>query len=223
MKNILVVAAHPDDELLGAGATLRKHVEAGGKVFALILGQGVFSRDAGTEEDLKKLQADSRRAGEVIGFSDIFFAEFPDNAFDSVPLLQIVKVVEKIFSEVKPDVVYTHHEYDLNIDHRLAFEAVLTASRPCNANAPRELYTFETLSSTEWQSKDQKQFAPNVYVNVESTFSKKIEALQHYKSEIREYPHSRSLKGVQILSEFRGLEAHLKNAEAFRLIRQIGE
>lgn len=223
MKTILVVAAHPDDELLGAGATLRKHVEVGDKVFALILGQGVFSRDAGTEEDLKKLQADARKAGEVIGFSDMFFAEFPDNAFDSVPLLQIVKVVEKIFAEVKPDVVYAHHEYDLNIDHRLTFEAVLTASRPCNANLPRELYTFETLSSTEWQSKDQKQFAPNVYINIESTFAKKIEALEHYKSEIREYPHSRSLKGVQILSEFRGLEAHLKNAEAFRLIRKIGE
>ena len=119
------------------------------------------------------------------------------------------------------DILYTHHEYDLNVDHRRTFEAVLTASRPCNAHAPLEIRTFETLSSTEWQSKDHKQFAPNIYVDIANTIEKKNKALQCYTSEMREYPHSRSFDGVRIQAQHRGLESGLKFVEAFRLIRKF--
>ncbi len=217
----LIIAAHPDDELLGVGGTVAKLTEEGVQAYCLILGQGALSRDAGTEKEAELLEKQAKEAGDIIGFKKIFFARFPDNAFDTVSLLQITKFVEKIIEEIKPQVVYTHHEYDLNIDHRLTFQAVLTACRPCNTFCPKELYTFETLSSTEWQSKDHKQFEPTVYTAISGTIEKKIQALSCYAGEMRNHPHSRSLEGVRILAKYRGLEAHLPYAEAFRLIRKI--
>jgi LmbE family N-acetylglucosaminyl deacetylase len=219
-KTVLVVAAHPDDELLGPGGTLIKHVAAGDAVHCLILGEGMMAREHVTITERDALHEHARRAGEMIGFHSMEFGQFPDNAFDTVGLLSIAKTVEERFSTVRPDVVYTHHEYDLNVDHRLAFQAVLTASRPCNADRPRELYAFETLSSTEWQSKDCKQFRPNCYVDIAATLEKKLQALSVYASEMRPYPHARSAEGVRILAQYRGLESHLPAAEAFMLIRK---
>jgi len=218
-KKVLIVAAHPDDEILGIGGTALKHIKNGDEVSCLILGEGVTSRETreGTVEELHK---DSLNAAEIIGFNDVFFSNFPDNRFDSVDLLDIIKEVEKYLEKVKPDIIYTHNENDLNIDHRITFQAVLTACRPCNKNCPEKIYTFETLSSTEWQTSD-KQFKPNTYIDIEEEIEKKIEALGAYKSEVREYPHSRSLEGVRILAQYRGLEAGLKYAEAFCLIRGI--
>ncbi len=220
-KTIFVVAAHPDDELLGSGGTLAAHAEDGDDVFCFILGEGATSRDASTPIQVAALEQQARQAGSIIGFRDINFGHFPDNMFDTVSLLSLTKAVESMIEKIKPDVVYTHHEHDLNGDHRLTFQAVLTACRPCNAHCPTELYTFETLSSTEWQTKDNKQFSPNVYVNIEHTLEKKITALQQYAGEIRAYPHSRSEEGIRILAAYRGLESSMTCAEAFRLIRKI--
>lgn len=220
-KRVLVIAAHPDDELLGAGATLAAHAKRGDVVEALILGEGILSRDQGKSEELQELQKQSEEAGRVIGFARVSFGSFPDNAFDTVALLQIAKAVEQKIAEFKPDTIYTHHAKDLNIDHRRTFEAVMTACRPCNENAPSEIFTFETVSSTEWQSKQEEPFRPNVYVNVEATIEQKVEAFKKYTSEIREYPHSRSAEGLRILAQYRGMEAGLKFAEAFHLERSI--
>lgn len=220
-KKVLVVAAHPDDELLGAGATIIKHVEGGDLAYCLILGQGVMARKNGISAQVDLLEQQARAAGKIIGFREMFFARFPDNAFDTVSLLEITQYVERIILEVKPDIVYTHHEYDLNVDHRLTFQAVLTACRPCNDNSPRDLLTFETLSSSEWQSKDCKQFHPNVYNEVTGMIDRKIEALRKYTTEIRPYPHPRSAEGVRIQAQYRGLEAGLLYAESFVLIRRI--
>lgn len=220
-KKILVVAAHPDDEILGVGGTVVKHVKEGDVVFALILGEGVMSRIDADKKDMDSLYKNTKQAGKIIGFKEIFFSKFPDNSFDSVSLLKITQEVEKYVAEIRPDIIYTHHEHDLNIDHRLTFEAVLTACRPCNENCPSKIYTFETLSSTEWQSKDGKQFKPNFYVNIEENVEQKIKALREYKTEMRTYPHSRSEEGVKILAQYRGLEVNLKFAEAFCLVRDI--
>jgi N-acetylglucosamine malate deacetylase 1 len=222
MKNkVLVVAAHPDDELLGAGGTIIKHVAGGDEVYCLILGEGIMARSTGTNNDLERLHHDSRKAGTVLGFREMFFSSFPDNSFDSVSLLSITKEVEKYIEKIHPNIVYTHHEHDLNIDHQLTFQATLTACRPCNDNCPREIYTFETLSSTEWQSKQGKQFSPAVYVNIADTIERKILAMREYQSEIRDYPHPRSAEGIKILAQYRGLESGLKFAEAFCLVRKI--
>lgn len=220
-NNILVIAAHPDDELLGPGGTIIKHSQDVDAVYALILGEGIMARTGGTDQAVQRLRHDARKAGKVLGIKETFFAKFPDNRFDTVSLLDIVKEVEKYLEQIQPRIIYTHHEYDLNVDHRMTFEAVLTASRPCNENRPNELYTFETLSSTEWQSKQYKQFEPSVYVDIEPVIAKKIEALQEYVSEIKDYPHPRSAEGIKILASYRGLESGFKFAEAFHLVRKI--
>jgi len=220
-KKIFVVVAHPDDEILGVGGAIIKHVNQGDEVNVLILGEGMRSRDNTSKEDLKKLHCNTDDAKQVMGYGEVYFSNFPDNSFDTVSLLEITKEVEKYIDKLKPDVVYTHHEYDLNIDHRLTFQAVLTACRPCNTNCPTEILSFESLSSTEWQSKFNKQFQPNFYVDITDVIEKKVEALQKYISEIKDYPHSRSVQGVRILSQYRGLEAGLEHAEAFCLVRKI--
>ncbi len=220
-KKILIVVAHPDDEILGAGGTLIKQAELGQEINCLILSAGVMARSDGTGAKISALREETQAAGKIIGFKNTYFADLPDNSFDTVSLLNIVKEVEKIIDEIKPDIIYTHYQNDLNIDHRLTFQAVLTACRPININSPRELYSFENPSSTEWQSKAGEQFAPNVYVDITDTIDQKILALAEYVSEIRDYPHPRSSTGLKILAQYRGLEAGLKFAEAFYLIRKV--
>lgn len=221
MNKILVVAAHPDDEILGAGGTLIKHVARGDDVYCLILGEGMMARQGKTKNDVSGLQKASLKAGRIIGFKKTHFSNFPDNSFDSVSLLKIAQEVEKHIEKIRPSLIYTHHQNDLNVDHRLSFQAVLTACRPCGENTPKEILTFETLSSTEWQTKNNKMFMPNLYENISGTISKKIKALKEYKTEMRRYPHSRSVEGIRILAQYRGLESGLKFAEAFCLIRKI--
>lgn len=220
-KRVLVVAAHPDDEILGSGGTLIRHAQEGDEVYCFILGEGIMSRDAATAHERDRLRQDTLKAGKMIGFKKMNFANFPDNAFDTVGLLGIVKEVEQKLAEIKPERIYTHHEYDLNIDHQRTFQAVLTACRPCNADAPVEILTFETLSSTEWQHRDAKTFQPNVYINIADTLEKKIEAMKKYSTEVRSFPHPRSPEGIRILAQYRGMESGLQYAEAFCLIRKV--
>lgn len=220
-KKVLVVAAHPDDEILGIGGTVLNHTAKGDEVYCLILAEGIKSREGSTSDEVQALKQQSLRAGEILEYKDIFFAGLPDNSLDTVSLLSVVKEVEKCLEKIKPDILYTHFENDLNIDHRVAFQAVLTASRPCNENCPKEIYAFETLSSTEWQSKGGQIFAPNFYVNIENMIEKKIEAMKEHKNEIRQYPHPRSVEGIKILAQYRGMECGLKFAEALQLVRKI--
>jgi len=220
-NKVLVIAAHPDDEILGLGGTLIKHVKQGDEVFCLILGEGITSRDNQNEEQVKKLHLQCQEAGRVIGFRKLFFSNFPDNRFDSIPLLGIIKEIEKYLEKIKPDIIYAHCGGDVNIDHQLTYEAVMVACRPCNNSCPKKIYAFETLSSTEWQLNPQNKFVPNVFVDIEQEIDKKIESFKKYESEIRDYPHSRSVEGIKILAHFRGLQCGLRFAEAFKLLREI--
>jgi LmbE family N-acetylglucosaminyl deacetylase len=221
-EKILVVVAHPDDEILGIGGTLIKQAKQGDEIFCLILGEGAMARTGISKTAVKKLRQEAIKAGRTIGFKKTYFSDFPDNSFDKVALLKIIKTIERFLEIIKPDIIYTHHDYDLNIDHCLTFQAVWTACRPCNKNCPKEIYTFETLSCSEWQTTD-KKFKPNVYVDISNVIDKKIEALKKYSSEIRKYPHPRSPEGVKILAQYRGLECGLKFAEAFCLVRKLGK
>lgn len=221
MNRILVVAAHPDDETLGAGGTIAKHIASGDSVSVLILGEGVASRKEQREDYAKErdsLRADAKRALAKLGVKDVTFLDFPDNSFDTVPLLKIIKAVENIVSEKKPELVYTHHRGDLNIDHRRTFEAVLTACRPLGSSV-RKIMCFEVLSSTEWNVGS--SFIPNALVDITDVFEKKIAALREYQSEMRQYPHPRSLEGAEILAKTRGLVIGRKAAEAFEIVREI--
>lgn len=219
--NILIIAAHPDDEIIGIGGTALKHVEKKDNVYALILAKGAASRDDASSEDLKRLEQQTKKAGSVIGFKDVFSYDLPDNGFDSIPRLEIIKIAEKYLQKIKPAIVYTHYENDVNIDHKIVFQAVNTACRPCNPDCPKKIYTFETLSSTEWQLTDNQVFNPNTFIDIEKHIDKKLLALKEYKDEMRAYPHSRSLQGIKILSQYRGLQSGKKYAEGLVLKREI--
>jgi LmbE family N-acetylglucosaminyl deacetylase len=225
MKTVLVAAAHPDDEILGVGGTVARHIAKGDKVYAIILGEGQTSRGEHREDIassvVEKLHKDTIESAMAIGYSDIFFADFPDNRFDEVDLLDIVKVIEKKIKELRPQIIYTHYSGDLNVDHQYTARAVLTATRPIGDYCVDEIYAFETLSSSEWKFDytAQPAFCPNVFVDITDYYAKKEKAMKCYVSELCQFPHPRSLEGMDVLSKTRGMAAGMQRAEAFMLVR----
>lgn len=224
-QSILVVAAHPDDEILGPGATIAKHAENGHQVHVVIASQGATSRsnkEDGTDELVNHLKEVAQKAASILGAKEPIFLDFPDNTMDKIPLLEIVQKIEAVIDKVKPSIVYTHHGGDLNVDHELVHRAVLTASRPLPGSFVKNIYTFETVSSSEWfSSEQQKQFTPLRYVDVSKQMNKKLEALKAYELEMRPFPHARSYEAIEALANFRGANSGLGKAEAFGIIREV--
>lgn len=224
MDNILVIAAHPDDELLGVGGTIRKLVNKGKECRAIIMAEGITSRAEKRSEanllQLIKLKSDAMDAAKIIGYSSIDFCELPDNRMDSLDLLDVIKNVSKYIEKYRPDTIFTHHHGDLNIDHRITCEAVLTACRPIGQNNVKRIFAFETPSSTEWNYNYSEPFKPNVFIDVTKTIQTKIQAMQCYCSEIAKYPHPRSPEGLQSLARYRGTNSGYEMAEAFYLLRE---
>lgn len=226
MKNIFVVAAHPDDEILGVGGTIAKLSKQGHNVNCLILGEGLTSRKTNRTETAKdhieSLKTDAQEATKTVGYHHLYFGDLPDNRFDSMDLLDVTKVVEKYIEMLKPDTVFTHHYGDLNLDHRITFNAVLTACRPVGNYVVEELFAFETPSSTEWNFKyGDASFKPNVFFDIEETIELKLKAMICYKTEIRDYPHPRSLKALETIASRWGTVVGKQYVEAFELIRKV--
>jgi LmbE family N-acetylglucosaminyl deacetylase len=225
-RRILVVAAHPDDEVLGCGGTLAYHARRGAEIEVLILGEGVTSRydrrESAPAAEVRRLHERAVRAGRAVGARRVRVGDLPDNRFDAVPFLEIVKRIERSVSAFRPDTIYTNHEGDLNVDHELTCRAVLTAARPLPESPVRRIYSFEVLSSTEWRGPSRgNAFLPNRYVDVTRTFGRKLAGLKHYAEEMRAYPHPRSVRAVTALAERRGSESGLERAEAFSLLRDV--
>lgn len=225
MKNkILVVAAHPDDEILGCGGTISKLTRQGHKAYVLILGEGVTSRDqirntSGRKPEIEALKREMLLANKAIGVSHVVAESLPDNRFDEATFLDIVKIVEKHKNLIKPDIIFTHCGLDLNIDHRITYEAVITAARPLPNETVKEIYSFEILSSTEWSGAG--VFLPDTFIDISSTLKDKLNAIKKYTSELRRYPHPRSFEGVKLNAKYWGMRTGLKCAEAFKTIRRI--
>jgi LmbE family N-acetylglucosaminyl deacetylase len=223
--NVLVVAAHPDDEVLGCGGTLARHAKAGDRVEVLILSDGVGSRardGESFEKELSVRQADANAAAKALGISAPRLLGFPDNRLDTVPLLDVVKAIEACIVDVCPHVVYTHHGGDLNIDHQIAHRAVVTACRPVPGSLLNAIYTFETPSSTDWLTPQQSEmFVPTRFVDVSETISHKMAALRSYGTEMRDFPHTRSYEAIEGLARVRGGQAGLIAAEAFGVLREV--
>jgi len=218
-KKILIVAAHPDDEVLGCFGTVAKLIKKGYKAYTLILGEGKTSRGNFNKKELEKLKNEIIKANNVIGIDKIFIEHFPDNRFDSVSLLDIVKVIEKVKNEIKPDIIFTHFQNDLNIDHQITYKAVITATRPFKNESVKEIYSFEILSSTEWNYP--LSFNPDVYFDIISTIDLKLKAMSEYKSELREFPHPRSLEGIKLNAKYLGMRVGREYVEAFKCVRII--
>ena len=228
-KKIMVVAAHPDDELLGVGATIHKLIRNyKNDCRAVILGEGITSRNDVRDVELwKGTLAEHKRnmkeASNIIGYNSERCYDFSDNRFDHHDLLDIVKTVEKEIVEFKPDIIFTHHGGDLNIDHQLTFQAVMTATRPMEDEVVKTIITFETPSATEWQSvSDPRHFSPNLFIEIEEEdIEAKIKAMDAYRFESRLFPHPRSSEALMILAKYRGYIIGRNMAEAFQIIRSI--
>jgi LmbE family N-acetylglucosaminyl deacetylase len=225
--NILIVAAHPDDEVLGCGGTIAKHVHNGDEVHVVTLAEGVTSRDKVREREsrageLSQLAQAAQEAGRTLGVQSVELHDFPDNRMDSVDLLDVIKVVEMAIDRYKPDIVYTHHVGDINIDHRIVHQAVVTACRPLSGQCVKTLLFFEVPSSSEWQTPGSAPaFSPNYFVDISDCLNKKLQALEAYGSEMRPWPHPRSLAAVEHLARWRGATVGIEAAEGFVLGRKL--
>lgn len=231
---VLTIAAHPDDEILGCGGTMARHTREGDSVYILILAEGVTSRDTlrdteSRSEELAELRKTAIRAGSIVGATAVFFGGFPDNRMDSLELLDVVKVVEEMIAGLRPTVLYTHHHGDLNIDHRITHQAVLTAARPLPGSSVKRIYSFEVPSATGWSAPvAANAYLPQCYVDIsgeahsgKNYLDLKMEALNVYAEEMREFPHARSVKALHDLALWRGSQVGLLAAEAFELYRSI--
>lgn len=221
-EKILIVAAHPDDQVLGCGGTISRLVKEGCEAFSLILGEGATSRDEQRSPRKRKsevtdLKKQTAAADKALGIKRTFLFDFPDNRFDTVPFLDIVKTIEKIKTKLKPDLIFTHYAKDLNVDHRITCEAVVTATRPTADESVREIYSFEVMSSTEWAYPT--TFSPDVFYDITATLHQKLEAMREYAAELRDPPHPRSLEGIKAFASAWGFKTGTSYTEAFKAIR----
>jgi len=214
---VLVIAPHPDDEVLGCGGTIAKYTKRNKEVYLCIVTTG-YTPDW-SEEFLRNRPKEIEKANEILGIKKTYFLDFPTVKLDTIPQKKLNEAISRVIDEVKPDMLYIPHKGDLNKDHRLVFEASLVAARPINCSA-RKILSYETLSETEW-GQPIETFTPNVYVDISETFETKVKAMKAYESELKQYPQPRSLEIIEALAKKRGSEVGVKFAEAFILIREI--
>ncbi len=228
-KKIMVIVAHPDDEILGLGGTINKLIKNyQADVHTLILGEGITSRSELRDRKKWMKQLDIHNsniemAKSIIGYQSLSTYQFPDNRFDTIPLLDIIKVVENEKEKFCPNIIFTHHHGDLNIDHQITNKAVITSCRPINSKTPEAIISFETPSSTEWNIQNiENLFQPNLFFKIsKSNLDAKIKAMESYIYEKRKFPHPRSPEALEILAKRNGLIIGAEYAESFEILRFI--
>lgn len=223
MTTVLIVAAHTDDEALGCGGTIARHVAEGDTVYAVFMADGVTSRAGADLDDLRRRNAAAENVRVILGIKENFYLGLPDNRMDSIPLIDVVQKLEPIVNKLNPNIVYTHHHGDLNVDHRITHKAVMTACRPMPGSSVHAIYAFEVMSSTEWAPMDAAPFIPNHFIDIEKYLDRKIQALEIYKIEMRKKPHSRSFEHLQHLARHRGNSVGMEAAEGFVTLRTLAK
>jgi len=210
---VLVIAAHPDDEILGVGATICKHIDSGDEVYVCIVTKAY--EPEWTKEYMEKKIDEQKKVDKLLKINKRFNLDMPTVKLNSIPHGEFNKKIIDVLDEVKPDIIYTHFEGDVNLDHTLIFNAVMVATRPTKKI---RVLCFETLSETEW---GRKAFHPNFWVDITKFIEKKKKAFEIYKSEVKAYPHPRSTEGIEILAKKRGIDICTKYAEAFILVKDF--
>ncbi len=233
---VLVIAAHPDDEVLGMGGTLKKLTKTKNKVKVVFLATGINARRSKEyindtkytvdpnlqkimNKQIQKLQLDAKNALKILGVNDIEFIDFPDNEMDKISNLEITKKIEKLINQFKPEIIYTHTKHDVNVDHRAIFHAVITATRPIHKSKVKKVICFEVPSSSEWLFGD--NFTPNIFVDIKKELPLKLKAIKKYKNELRNFPHPRSVEALNSIAKRWGTVSGFEAAEAFQLIREL--
>lgn len=225
--NVLVIAAHPDDEAIGPGGTLARHAKNGDSVFGCILCGKADARTG--HPGVEELTVHARRSAKRLGMRDFMTFNFPNIRFNTVPLLEIVEAIEEAIQKCSPQIIYTHYRSDVNADHQIVSDATAAAIRLPERRSGRasglpvikRILAYETPSSTDWSLAPAHPFAPNVYVDIAETLEIKIAACREYEGMLRTYPHPRSEEGIRLLAQNRGMAAGLRFAEAFVLLREI--
>ena len=223
---LLVVAAHPDDEILACGGTLARALSEGAEVCVLFLGEGVSARfpfgsyDSETfREESNHRTESAKNALRILGISNAIFGDRYCCQFDTLPQITLTKEIEAIMDQFRPTILFTHNPSEVNIDHRLTYEAVEAACRPTRSFIPFQIYTFELICSGNWTF--ETTFKPNVFVDVTAFWEKKIAAWHCYAGEARPFPFPRSDVGLETLAHYRGMQVAIDKAEAFRLMRAV--
>lgn len=220
---VSVVAAHPDDELIGVGGTILKHISNGDKIQILIICEGKSSRYMKFEDMDRSIldyyHGETTSAMKIMKIDNYQVCNYPNNRLDTMPLLDIIKTIQNYLDEFKPDVVYTHSYTELNIDHLIINKAVVTAVRALPDSYVRELLFFTTLSSTEQARAIGKYFEPNIFVDISPFIEKKLEALSCYQSELRMSPHPRNTELIRANDRVCGSKVGIEYAEEFMIGR----
>ena len=220
MSRVLVLAAHPDDEVLGMGGTLAVHTGRDDVVRVLVVTDGSSTQYPGDSETRLRKEEEALRAAAELGVMDYVHLDLPDMRLDTLPHVEVNEIVEKHVADLSPDVVYTPHP-DVNLDHRVLFDSVAVATRPSPGQPVRRLLTYAPTSSTEWTPAPLDWFVPNWFVDVTATLERKLAAFAHYETERREYPHPRSERAIRAAAELYGASCGCEYAEPFVLVRGL--
>ena len=217
---VLVIAPHGDDEILGVGGTIYKYSKLGYEVFVcnVTIGKTPLYSKEQTERTMRELL----KARNLLNITETIYLDFPAITLDSIPKYKINNKLGEVITEIRPDIVYIPHYGDINNDHYLVAQASLVALRPRHDHFVKEIYSYETLSSTEWADPNvYNAFIPNVWVNIENEIEMKLNAMSLIKTQLHTFPNARSLKAIRSLSEYRGSTINKRNAESFRVIRLV--
>lgn len=220
MSRILVIAPHPDDELLGVGGTMLRHLDKSDEVHVVICTRGEESRFGA--DQVATVQKEARDVHAFLDVTGSHFLELPAAMLDTVPGVEINEAMQRVLDEVKPDTVYAPHVGDVHRDHQLIFQAVMVCCRPVGAEYPTRILAYETVSETDWYAAPMTAaFVPNVFIDITAFLERKLEAFTMYASQVRQAPHQRSIESLRALSVTRGHAMNMHHAEAFMLIREL--
>lgn len=225
MKKVLVIAAHPDDEVLGMGGTIAKMANKGVEVNVLIVTDGSSSQyrdSADLQEIIEDKKRETQACADVLGVKGIYYGGMPDMRLDTTPHITVNKVIESAIDQLQPDTVFTHFWGDVNMDHQNVYKSTLVAVRPVMGQVVKRLYCYRVPSSTEWTpNKAETMFMPTMFVDISEVAEQKYEAFAKYSTELRDYPHPRSVQYLREDDKAAGHKVGLMAAEEFVVLREL--